>query len=153
MPAPDSEDALIADCSVERMKSIAKAFQLTNFSRLRKEALHALLADHMSSIAECGTCGGGVCDPLSHYFTPVINNAGSNVSSPDRHIMGQLGDGGLDDEFYQDGDGHPVPFVRNQVTDPGTTPDLAAVIHQGGLDAAAVSARDTESQQQVDPIQ
>ena len=150
MPASDSEDALLADCTLERLKYIAKAYQLTNFSRLRKEALHALLVDHMSTITECGTCGGGVCDHLSHYFTPVVTNPHSTASSPDRQILDNLGNGALSDEFYNEGEGPAVPFVAGQVTDPGAVPDLAAVIHRGGLDAAAAAIVDLGKFQSVD---
>ena len=71
MPTPDSEDVLLADCSMECMKVIAKVFQLTSFSRLRKEELRALISDSMLALTECNTCGGGQCEPLTHYFAPV----------------------------------------------------------------------------------
>ena len=133
MPSPDSEDALLADCSAARMKLIAKAMQLSGFARLLKADLEVLISNAM--LTECPTCGGGPCDPLSHYFTPVISNANtSNHSSPDRHNMDVLGDGGLADEFHNE-DGL-APFVNNVVTNPGVVPDLAAAMHQGGLDLA-----------------
>ena len=44
MPSPDSEDALPADCCVERLKAIAKSMDLTSYSRLRKEELQAFIS-------------------------------------------------------------------------------------------------------------
>ena len=152
MPVPDSEDALLADCTVARMKVIAKAMQLTGFARLLKVDLEALISNAMLSITECPTCGGGQCDPLSHYFAPATDNTNSAISSPDRHALAALGDGTVHDEFHDDN--AISPFVNGQVTEPGAVPDLANNIRQGGLDLAAAAARDRESQSvQVDPIQ
>ena len=152
MPSPDSEDALLADCSAARMKVIAKAMQLTGFARLLKADLEALIANAMLTITECSTCGGGQCDPLTHYFTPIVDNPNSALSSPDRQAFAALGDGALTDEFHHDD--NLTPFVNNEVTTPGPVPDLAGSIRQGGLDLAAAAARERESQSnQVDPIQ
>ena len=140
MPSPDSEDALLTACSAARMKVIAKAMQLSGFARLLKADLEALITNAMLTVTECPTCGGGQCDHLTHYFAPVVDNTNSALSSPDRQAIEALGEGGLNDEFHNDE--NLTPFVNNQVTAPGTVPDLADNIRQGGLDLAAASARD-----------
>ena len=152
MLSPDSEQALLADCSAARMKIIAKAMNLTGFARLLKADLEVLITNTMLNVTDCPTCGGGQCDPLTHYFAPVSDNTNSVTSPPDHRAIEALGDGNVDDEFHNDD--NLIPFVNNQVTTPGTVPDLASNIRQGGLDLAAASARDRESQSdQVDPIQ
>ena len=158
MPSPDSKDALLADCSMERLKLIAKNMQLTSFSRLMKEALINLIHEAMLRVTSCPTCGGGQCQPEAHYFAPVQPNPSSNLSSPDKDLMDNVGGGAdLTDEFF---DGPAQPFVPGQVTQPDPPPNLDAAIRQGGLDTAAVHARDIESQNgqvhsppPVDPIE
>ena len=159
MPASDAEDALLVDCSVERMKAIAKAMQLTSFSKLRKEELRVFIRDAMLLLTNCPTCGGGPCQPDSHSFPPAQSTS-SAISSPNRDILNNAGEG-LTDEFFHD-DQFSAPFVPGQATVPGAPVDLAASIHAGGLDMAGAAARDRESQPQpdnttppepVDPVQ
>ena len=148
MPVSDSEDALLDDCSLEKMKSIAKAMRLTSFSKLRKEELRIFICDAMLLVASCPTCGGGPCQPDSHYFPPAQSFT-SATSSPNRELMNNVGRG-LHDEFFND-DHHVEPFVAGQVTNPGAPVNLAATIQAGGLDMAGVAARDRESQLQPPP--
>ena len=149
MPSPDSEDALLADCSAARMKTIAKAMHLTGFARLLKADLETLISTAMLQVTECPTCGGGQCRPAEHYFSPVISASVS--SSPDHNALAGLGAGDLQDELFGGEDGlAPTSFITGQATQPGSTPNLALNIQQGGLDVAASAARDAES---LDPIQ
>ena len=113
MPAPDSEDALLADCSVERIKAIAKSMDLTSYSRLRKEELIAFISTAMLQITECPTCGGGQCQPTEHYFAPV-QQMHSTTSSPDHNALANIGTGDLQDELFG-GDGvPPFSFITGQ---------------------------------------
>ena len=91
MSVPDSEDALLADCSAARMKTIAKAMHLTGFARLLKADLEALISTAMLQITECPTCGGGQCQPTEHYFAPVQQMYSSATSSPDHNALANLG--------------------------------------------------------------
>ena len=92
MVKPDSEDALLSECGVERLKSIAKDMLITGFARLNKEPLTNLIREHMERNTNCGICGGGQCLPASHYFPPrVPRGPGSNSSSPDHNLISSLG--------------------------------------------------------------
>ena len=59
MPTLDSKDTLFTNCSVERLKVIAKSMHLTALSRPRKDELRVFISNAMLRITECPTCGGG----------------------------------------------------------------------------------------------
>ena len=69
--AKDHDFALLQDCTVERMREIAKDYPGVS-GRQRKVELYQALYDAMVVTQECPTCClDDGCDPLTHKFPPL----------------------------------------------------------------------------------
>ena len=67
--AKEYDFALLKDCTVARMRGIAKTYSGVN-PRLTKPELFQALFDAMLDDQVCEVCQGG-CDPLTHLFPPT----------------------------------------------------------------------------------
>ena len=68
--AKDWDPSFLHNCTVMRMRGIAKNYKDVN-RQLAKPQLFRALFDAMALDQECPVCIGGNCDPVTHIFTPT----------------------------------------------------------------------------------
>ena len=80
--AKDYDDALLQDCTVSRMRLIARAYADVD-SKGVKSVLFRALYDAMNDDQECPQCHDGKCIPDSHMFLGISAAPAGWIKGPD----------------------------------------------------------------------
>ena len=70
--AKDWDDAVLKDCNLRRMQSIASLYEGANRSGKKAEVFQSIF-DAMNADQDCSQCPGGKCNPLSHDFPGIVD--------------------------------------------------------------------------------
>ena len=130
------EPAVLNECGVDRLKSIARDLLIPNASSLKKPALMEAIREALATVDDCTICvpgDGGQCLVDEHVFPPWIRE-----SVPDNMLTNSQNNplrGVENSQFNHDTPplGHESAFVRDEVYQPPQPPDLQQLTLHGGV--------------------
>ena len=70
--AKDWDDAVLKDCNLRRMQSIASLYDGATRSGKKAEVFQSVF-DAMNADQDCPQCPGGKCQPLTHVFPGIVD--------------------------------------------------------------------------------
>ena len=78
----DWDPSLLKDCTVARLRGIAKAYEGVD-PRQNKVQLFKAIFDAMNEDQSCESCTEGKCNPITHFFPPTDHPPSGWVRGPD----------------------------------------------------------------------